>query len=81
MTTRHAAPAVPAGKQPVAPLHALARILATILPLIDDRGILWATFLKQLHWSEAQVTRLQHMVETEKALMILPGSPKLRKAA
>ena len=74
-------PEVPANKRPITPLHALARVLATILPLIDDRGVLWATFLKQLHWSETQVKGLQAMVDHEKALMILPSSPKLRKAA
>ena len=81
LATRQTEPARPTGKEPIAPLRALARVLATILPLIDDRGILWATFLKQLHWSEAQVTKLKNMVEHEKALMILPGQPKLRKAA
>ena len=81
LATRGDKPAVVAGKAPIAPLRALARVLATILPLIDDKGILWATFLKQLHWSPAQVAKLQHMVDSEKALMILPGQPKLRKAA
>lgn len=53
---------------PVTPMVALAKVVATILPLIDDTGVIWAAFIKQLHWNEAQIKRLQHMVAEEKSL-------------
>lgn len=77
-------PKILKGPQPVSPLQAMARLIGAFLPLVPDSDLIWAAFLKQLHWTEAQVQRLQKLVDSEKALRVMPvpkDSPRLRKAS
>lgn len=68
-----AAKPIPAHRRPATPLVALAKMVATIVPLLDDTGVIWQAFLKQLHWSEVQVKRLQTLVVAEHSLLALPS--------
>lgn len=60
----------------VTPLDAVARLLATILPLVTDTPKLWALMSNELRWTDRQLTKVQHMAEQ------MPGLPlKANKGA
>lgn len=64
------APSTPA-TAPATPLDGMARLLAAMLPLIsaDQVSRLWETVSAELHWTERQITSLQHRVENADALV------------
>lgn len=47
------------GPKPATPLLALARFVATVLPVVDPTGAIWAAFVAEMHWSERQAARVQ----------------------
>jgi hypothetical protein len=47
------------GPKPATPLVALARFVATVLPVVDPTGAIWAAFVAEMHWSERQAARVQ----------------------
>lgn len=56
---------------PATPLDGMARLLASMLPLLgaDQITRLWETVGSGLHWSERQIAGLQHRVESAEALV------------
>lgn len=64
--------AIPANKRPVTPWVALARLVATVLPLVDTDGSIWDAFVKECHWDEAQAKRLQALANREQPIPLAP---------
>lgn len=64
--------AIPASKRPATPLVALARLVATVLPIVDPDGAIWDAFLKEIHWTEEQGKRLQALSVREKPIPLAP---------
>lgn len=64
------APAAPATRSN---LTALARTLATILPLVRDAAIVWRAVEQEFGFTARQVTRLQQVVSATQPLLTLPG--------
>lgn len=60
-------------RAPVSPRVAMARLVASILPLIspDTTTVLWSALSDQLHWSEATVKSLQELCQSETPLVQL----------
>jgi hypothetical protein len=58
-------------RAPVNPRIALARLVASLVPLLSPEGetALWRALEGQLHWSDAQIKGLQTLVETETPLV------------
>lgn len=54
-----AAPTRKRGPKPATPLVALARFVATVLPVVDPTGAIWSAFVAEMHWSERQAQRVQ----------------------
>lgn len=65
----------PEGERPVSPMVALARLIATILPMLgEQQPALWSAFVAEMHWSEAQIARLQTIVNKEGPIVVpTPG--------
>lgn len=51
------------------PLEALSRVCAAILPLFGGNDLLWQALAAELHWSEAQVKRLQTLAKEAEPLL------------
>ncbi len=64
-------PRDPNAPKPVSPLEAIARLITTIAPLVDNVDIIWEAFLKELHWSDNQVSRVRKLVAKGNAPAIL----------
>lgn len=64
---------VPLSQRPATPLVALARLVATILPMLDEKDALWASFVQEMHWSDSQVARLQTIVNREGPVAVHPS--------
>lgn len=47
------------GPKPATPLVALARFVATVLPLVDPTGVIWTAFVQEMHWSERQAKQVK----------------------
>lgn len=47
------------GPKPATPLVALARFVATVLPLVDPNGAIWTAFVQEMHWSERQAKQVK----------------------
>lgn len=52
----------PNAPKAVSPIEAVARLVATVAPLVENMDVLWEAFLKELHWSDRQVARVQKLV-------------------
>lgn len=63
------------GPKAATPLIALARLVATVLPVVDRDGAIWTAFVAEMHWSERQASRVQALAGK------LHGVPMPRKAA
>lgn len=61
---------LPEGARPASAYTALARLVATVLPVVDPTGVIWAAFVKQMHWSEKQAQRLRTAGESKGALRL-----------
>lgn len=58
------------GPSPVTPLEGMARIIAGLLPLVgSDTEAVWKSFASALHWSDAQIGRLQKLVNESEPLL------------
>lgn len=57
-----------AATAPATPLDAIARILSALLPNITDKVRLWSMLGAELHWTERQISRVQHMATKMPAL-------------
>lgn len=77
--TRSPGNAAAPGSTRATPLDGMARLLASLLPLIsaDQVTQLWDTVGTELHWSERQVTRLRNMVTSAASLVTVqaPSGP------
>lgn len=62
----------PASERPVTPLVALARMVATVLPLIDVNGSIWRAFVKEMNWSERMAIRVQTLAAKEGGIRMAP---------
>lgn len=76
-TTGHATAATP--------LEAVARLVATVFPLVSENAdALWQAFAAELHWTDAQVKRVQSMA-AQMAPILVPkrgtGHDVLKAAA
>lgn len=60
---------VRAGEEPATPLTALSRVVAAILPLFGDDTLLWQALTAELHWSDAQVSRLRSLAKDADPLL------------
>lgn len=47
------------GPKPATPLVALARFVATVLPLVDPTGAIWSAFVQEMHWTERQAKQVK----------------------
>lgn len=52
---------IPASKRPATPLVALARMVATVLPLVDPNGKIWDAFVAEMHWTQDTAKRVQSL--------------------
>ena len=57
--------------QAATPLDGMARLIASMLPLLsaDQVPRLWESVERELHWSDRQVSALQHRVDAAEALV------------
>lgn len=58
--------------KPVTPFQAVARLVATLMPFVPDMDIIWAAFVKELHWSEPQILRIQRLIGEVGPLAVNP---------
>lgn len=72
--------AVPVEDRPATPYVALARVWATIVPLIDPEGTvahrLLEVIAKELHWTEQQVERIESLAESQGPVKLSPAVKK-----
>lgn len=68
--------------RPASPRQALARVIASIVPLIDPAAMaaLWKAMESQLHWSETQVSGFRELVKLESPLVQVRPPRGLRVA-
>lgn len=65
---------VPPELRPATPLVALARVVATVLPMLGPNAeALWAAFIEEMHWSAEQVARFQGLVNRSGPMAALQG--------
>lgn len=63
---------VPIEQRSVSPLVALARLVATVMPVVDPTGTIWAAFVKAMNWSDEQAERLKVLSAREGAISLPP---------
>lgn len=59
-------------ERPATAFVALARVYATLMPLVDPDGLLWQSIVKELHWTETQAERLQKLAATTGGVRLTP---------
>jgi hypothetical protein len=64
---------------PVSAYVALARLVATVLPVVDPTGAIWSAFIREMHWTPAQAQRLK-VVGAKEGAVRLPPTIKHRLA-
>lgn len=57
---------------PVSPMVALAKLVATVMPLVDPTGTILDAFVREMHWSPQQVARLKMLSAREGAIKLAP---------
>lgn len=63
---------VPEEDRPVPAYTALARLVATVLPIIDQNGQIWSSFVREMRWTEQQGERLRAAGTKAGAIKLAP---------
>lgn len=56
----------------VTPMVALARLVATVMPIVDPSGQILDAFVREMRWSPQQVARLKMLSAREGAIKLAP---------
>lgn len=70
-------------EKPATPVQALAILLSSMAPVVDDMSALWTAIEERLHWSHARVKNLQQLVGQSPPPLLekAPNERKLHVAA
>lgn len=64
--------------KPASPFEAVARLVATLAPLVEDMDLVWQAFLLELHWTDRQIARVQKLVG-QAGPLLAKKAPQARK--
>lgn len=60
--------------RPVPVYRALAYLVATVMPVVDPTGAIWSAFVREMHWTDEQSSRIKVMAAKLGAVKLPPAT-------